>query len=154
MKNKKYLSAIIEQSVIMILLIVFFNVDKNNHIKFTLNFFNFWFIISWISQFSILKKSIPSLKNISFLQRGAKATQEEHAKHHKKDKWGDNSFANLQHNLTAQKLELIDRNFDTMATFFARFTYMLFGPIIFLAYLVEDQKKEYSKLKSKTHYEK
>lgn len=139
MKSKKYLSAIVEQSLIMILLLIFFNIDKNNHVKITLNFLNVWFILSWICQFRILAKGVPSLRNNSFLQRGAKETQKEHAKHHKKDKWGDNSFANLQHNLTAQKFALLDRSFDTMATFFVRLAYMLFGPIILLIFLVKNQ---------------
>ncbi len=147
MKNKTYLTAIAEQSAIMILLIIFFNLNKDNHIEIKLSFFNIWFVASWIMQFSLLKRGIPSLKNISLLQLGAKITQKEHEKHHKKDKWGDNSYANLQHNLTAQKLELTDRNFDTMATFFVRLAYMLFGPIIFLTYLAHDQVKKYANSK-------
>ncbi|GAB5055092.1 hypothetical protein PESHB5_15910 [Pediococcus parvulus] len=64
--------------------------------------------------------------------------QQEHAKYHRKDKWGDNSYANVQHNLSTQRLALWDTNFDMTVNFFIRIGYALLGPIILMFDIVKD----------------
>lgn len=138
MQNKSYIHKVIEQSIIMLFLIAFFNIDNTNHLNVRLNFYNIWLFLSWICQFYIVKRKIWSLSNLSFLQLGARITQQEHAKYHIKDKWGDNSYANVQHNLSTQRLALWDTNFDMTVNFFIRIGYALLGPIILMFDIVKD----------------
>lgn len=147
MENKHYFYKIFEQTVFFAIFLVFFNLDKNNHFRMTLNFPNVWLGISWLSQFYLCKKKLWSLKNISFLQKGAKATQIEHLKKHKKDKWGDSSFVNQHNNMTIQRYALQDSNFDSMANLFIRIGYVLLGPLVFLFYLIRELSNKYSSSK-------
>jgi len=138
MKNEHYFLGIVGQTFFFAILLIFFNLDKDSHIKITLNFLNVWLALSWLCQFYLCRKKLWSLKNISFLQKGAKTAQNEHLKKHKNDKWGDSSYANQRNSMTVQRYALQDSNFDFMVNIFIRIGYILVGPVILLIYLIQN----------------
>ncbi|WP_283679524.1 hypothetical protein [Lentilactobacillus sp. Marseille-Q4993] len=137
MTTTKYIIRLIIQIIIGGLIIIFVNVNSQNHIVIQLNGFNLWLLVSLVIQPIIIKHQ-HLFQDTTLIQKGVKMRTKQSSA--KKLKWRTHSRS--QYDLVIFDYQLFNDRMIFMANLGLRIFLIVCGPFVLLVRIIKSNRTE------------